>query len=120
MLEDDIGFIERFDSLLEIAVSELPEDWDALWLGGTVVKSEPYSSMLKKLIKGSGLYGVIFRETIYDKLIQSLSNENQLADVGIMKTVKGNFYRTTMNLVLHKAGVSTIQKRFVDYPELRT
>lgn len=121
VLEDDAGFIERFDRHLEAVVSELPENWDALWLGGQAIKSEPYSPMLKRLIKGTGLFGVIFRETIYDKLIRSLSNENELADVGIAKTVmpNSNCFRTNMNLVIHKPGVSTIKNKFVDYPELR-
>lgn len=122
VLEDDAGFIEGFDSELEKAFNELPENWDALWLGGTVFKSAPYSPRLKRLHAGTGLYGVIFRETIYDKLIESLSKEDELADIGIMKRVMPftNCFRTSTNLVIHKAGMSTIQKRYVDYPELRT
>lgn len=121
MLEDDIQFRENFDTLLESALSELPEDWDALWLGGTVNKVRPYSASLKRLQAGTGGYGVLFKETMYPKLIEILKKEMYQADVSYMKLQpEFNCFRTVQNLVLHKAGFSTIQKRHVDYPSLRT
>lgn len=121
LLEDDTGFKDGFDRLLESALNELPEDWDALWLGGTSLKVQPYSACLKRLIAGTGGYGILFRDTVYDALVASLGKEDLQADVSYMKNIqpKFNCFRTAGNLVLHKAGHSTIQNRFVDYPELR-
>jgi hypothetical protein len=99
---------------------ELPENWDALWLGGTVVKALPYSERLKKLAAGTGGYGIIVRETMYQSIIEMLEKEIYLADVAYMKLQpQFNCFHTVQNLVLHKAGYSTIQKRHVDYPDLR-
>lgn len=104
---------------MSIAISELPEDWDALWLGGTEVKTQGYSIHLKKLIAGTGGYGVLIRETMFDKIIEEMKQEIYQADVCYMKLQPSfNCFKTTRNLILHKAGYSTIQRRNVNYPEL--
>lgn len=120
VFEDDIELRESFDTLLQEALDELPANWDALWLGGTTVKAVPYSTRIKKLIAGTGGYGIIFRNTMYQPIIEILKKEMYLADISYMKLQpEFNCFRTAQNLVLHKAGYSTIQKRHVDYPELR-
>lgn len=120
MLEDDIEFREGFDGLLESVLKELPENWDALWMGGTVVKREPYSELLYKLIGSTGGYCVLMRETMYDAAIEILEKEIHQADVSYMKLQpKFNCFRSKQNLILHKAGMSTIQKIYVDHKDLR-
>lgn len=120
ILEDDAQFREGFDSLLEIALSELPGDWDALWLGGTSDLTEPYSDSLKRLKGGTGGYCCLIKETMYDAIIQLQQKEMYYADIAYKKLhPQFNCFRTIEHLILHPAGMSTIQKRYVDYPELR-
>lgn len=119
MLEDDIGFRDGFNELLDTVLTELPDDWDALWLGGQQMRTTGFSKSLKRLQAGTGGYGVLFRETMYEDLIRVLGEEKFQADVSYMKLQPlYNCFRTVQNLILHKAGMSTIQKRHVSYPAL--
>lgn len=119
ILEDDIRFCEGFDKRLKDVLSELPEDWDALWLGGQVIKARGYSKNLKTLQAGTGGYGVLFRETMYDDLVATLKKEQWQADLSYMK-LQSDFkcFRTVENLILHTPGISTILKKYVSYPKL--
>lgn len=95
-------------------------DFDALWLGGTTLKSKDFSPRLKRLYKGTGGFGVIFRNTMFRELLLRLNQEDYVADVVYMQLQsKYLCYRTVKNLVKHKAGISLIQKKYVDYPNLR-
>lgn len=119
VLEDDIDFKEPFDTLLENCISELPDNWDALWLGGTENKVEGYSPNLKRLITGTGGYGVLIRETMYESIIELMEKEIYQSDICYMKLMNQfNCFKSSSNLILHKAGYSTIQKKNVSYPKL--
>lgn len=119
ILEDDIQFRDGFDELLEVVLSELPADWDGLWLGGTSNKVEPYSTLLKRLYGGTGGYCVLMRETMYKAAIEILEQEKYQADVSYMK-IQPQFkcFRSVRNLILHKPGMSTIQKIYVNHADL--
>lgn len=100
-------------------MKELPHDWDALWLGGTEMKVEGYSTMLKRLKEGTGGYGVLFRETMYDAIIEQLEKEMHQADINYLKLMsKFNCFKSVKNIIYHLPGYSTIQKCKVDYPDL--
>lgn len=119
VLEDDIEFREHFDILLSMAIDELPNDWDALWLGGTEMKTEYYSERLRRLYAGTGGYGILVRNTMYDHLIQLMETETLQADLCYMKLQPDfNCFHTSVNIILHKPGYSTIKKKHVSYPEL--
>lgn len=84
-----------------------------------MIKANYHGAFTKKLIAGTGGYGILFRSTVYDLLINELSKEKDLADICYMKNMsKMNCFRTTLNLVLHNDGYSTIQKKHVSYPKL--
>lgn len=119
VLEDDIKFRDGFDELAEMALNELPDDWDALWFGGMVHKIVKFSDLLHRLEVGTGGYGVLIRETMYEKILELMRHERQEADICYMALQRDfNCFHTVRNLILHKPGMSTIQKRHVDYPEL--
>lgn len=102
-----------------MCLKELPENWDALWLGGTELKTEAYSPHLKRLYAGTGGYGILFRNTMYDALIEELKKENYVADVCYMKLQeKFNCFKTWKNIILHKNGFSIIKNKYVSYPKL--
>lgn len=119
ILEDDIKFRDEFDRLLEDVLKDLPDDWDGLWMGGTAVKVKPYSELLKRLFGGTGGYCVLMRETMYQAAIDILKTETVQADVSYMK-IQSQFkcFRTVKNLILHKPGMSTIQKIYVNHADL--
>lgn len=119
ILEDDIKFRDGFDGLAELALNDLPEDWDALWFGGMVHKVVGFSDYLKRLEVGTGGYGVLIRETMYDAILTLMNHERQESDICYMSLQREyKCFHTVRNLILHPPGKSTIQKRHVDYPEL--
>lgn len=60
VFEDDCLLLQPWD-LVETAMSQLPTNWDALWLGATLQKPiERYSENLYKLHSGHALHAVIY------------------------------------------------------------
>ena len=66
-LEDDAIFttFAHFDE----AFHELPPDWDILYLGANVLKHEPYSKHLRRIIHGWTTHAVAYRNTAIKKII---------------------------------------------------
>lgn len=118
VLEDDFELCEDFDNELNKCLNELPKDWNALWLGGRVVKKENYSKNIFSLKATTGTYGYLVRKKFIPKLLTALSKKNKLADWA-MSSVFENVYRSKKNLVKHKAGFSEIKGVEVDYKDLR-
>jgi len=117
VLEDDITLAEHFDIRLGQALKELPNDWELLYLGGNeIVKGEGYSSLLKRVKKMTGGYGVLVHPRIYDEVL-TLMNGELLADYVYMQFQKRNkSFATWKPLILHKQGrYSEIKRKVVDY-----
>jgi GR25 family glycosyltransferase involved in LPS biosynthesis len=116
-LEDDFQLCENFDIELERCLSELPENWNALWLGGVVVKGkEDYSDNLLKIGGTTGTYGYIVKHSFISKILEALAKENKLADWA-MSSVFENVFRSKKNLVKHRAGYSIIKGKDVNYTQ---
>lgn len=102
-----------------MCISELPADWDLLYLGGQEIKTVYYSSFLKEIKAGTGGYAILFRNTVYDRMIEGLTKEDTLADHVYAKELpKIKAFKTFVNLVYHNDGISTIKNKFVSYPKL--
>ena len=60
VFEDDCIMMESWD-VVENAISQLPDDWDALWLGATLTrKLERYSENLYRLRRAYTTHAVIY------------------------------------------------------------
>lgn len=100
-------------------MQELPHDWDVLYLGGQELKTVFYSSFLKELKSGTGGYAILFRNTVYERMIEGLSKEDTLADLVYAREFQNlKVFKTFVNIVYHKDGISTIKGKFVTYPKL--
>lgn len=107
---------EDFDRKLNECLNDLPNDWNALWLGGRV-RGESISYGLNVKIKGiSGTYGYIVKRSYINTLLKAL-NGLKLAD-DAMSSVFKNVYKTKENLVKHRNGFSIIQSKIVEYNDL--
>lgn len=107
------GFKEK----LEVAINELPYDWNALWLNGTETKKGNKISPHLKLVKEMwGTFGYVLNSSFYDLAIDGLEKETKSAD-GFFTTVqKGNrVFATLLPLVKHRKGVSDIAGVVVDH-----
>lgn len=71
VFEDDVQFTsDKSSERFQMAMETLPEDWDML-LGGIYYcdKLEPYNQYMKKINNFSALHCVLFRDTVYDKIL---------------------------------------------------
>lgn len=108
---------EDFDFELSKCLLELPENWNALWLGGVVWKGkEDYSDNLLKIGGTTGTYGYIVKHSFIPKILEALAKENKLADWA-MSSVFENVFRSKNNLVKHRAGYSIIKGKDVTYTQ---
>lgn len=119
VLEDDFEFADNFEAKLEKCLNELPEDFQALWLGGRLVgRTTDFSENLLKISGITGTYGYIVRKSFIGDVLGALKRENKLADWA-MSSVFKNVFKSKENLIKHRAGFSVIQNKFVDYEDLK-
>lgn len=82
VFEDDVTFKEDFLFVMARAIEALPDDWDALQIGGVVGASdfgwnkpggsvEPINQWLAKGVRIGGGQSYVIRDTIYDQLLEA-------------------------------------------------
>lgn len=110
VLEDDVEFIDGFQDRLNKAMSELPDNWDMLWLGGLPrEKNEPYSDSLDRMFGSWGTYGYVIRNTMYLTVLRVLSEQPikySVDDYYGRLHSKHNSFRTKVGYVIHTGEVS--------------
>lgn len=108
IFEDDAKPVADFNRKLKEAMSQLPANWDMLWLGGkdnTLPLS--YSPKLKLLTGSWGTYGYVIRSTVYDFFINQFEEQFQSSDEYYRrKHSEFNCFRTEQDLVHHIIGTS--------------
>lgn len=121
ILEDDVDFCDDFNYKLNLCLNELPDNWDALHLGGyspsgCVVN---YSPMLNRSIKTWGGYGYIVNRKAIPTLIEEISKELTQVDTHYTWIMhKMNWFKTKEMLVYHLPGFSEINQANRDIKEL--
>lgn len=120
IIEDDIFFLDNFVERLHVVIKELPEDWDALWLGGfEKIKGVKYSKNSDKIISQLGAYAYVVRKKFANTLIRALIHNRHLTTDGTYSGLQKRYNCFRSVLVGHHSGYSTIQRRVVDYKPLR-
>lgn len=121
VFEDDCKMIEPWETV-ELALSQLPQAWDGLWLGASISKwLKRYSDNLYRLNRGYTLHAVIYNS---QKMIDYIL-ENHNTPSGTHLDV---FYRyhifeqyacfiTFPMCATQRAGVNNITGEYVDYEE---
>ncbi len=108
IFEDDAEMIPEFSSELNLAMSELPQNWDMLWLAGNDASpSYPYSKNLKRMNGSWGTYAYVINRNVYEFFIELFSEEKKSSDDYFrLQHPRFNSFRTVKPLALHKGGVS--------------
>lgn len=128
ILEDDIQFDENFVSLFNEWSSEIPDDWDMILFGGNHIGNNPWSpgKLIKvtehvyKVTHSLALHCYAVKNTVYDKLIKSLSEMNSPADNAVAKVQKEiNCYIIRPHLAWQRPSYSDLVGFFADYVGLR-
>ena len=122
IFEDDCVMIEPW-SLVEKAMSQLPEDWDALWLGGTLdAPLKRYSENLFRLRNAYCTHAIIYNtQKIVDYILNNFDtwHGRKVIDVFYHSDVQERFncFITYPMTTIQASGFSDVMNRTPDDSE---
>lgn len=120
VLEDDVDFIGDL-SILPKAISELPKDFDLLFLGANVFRpAEPYSEHLLRLTGAVANHAVIYTRKVMERMLEAYRESTQPTDMILNDRVVrgGKSFITRPLLATQIPDYSDIEKKRVDYSSL--
>lgn len=118
VFEDDVLFNDDFEKSLIDGVSNLPENWDFLYLSGTAVDFEKINTSISKLKSSYCLHSYCLSSNIFNKLILEIEEKifSFPVDVIYSHNLKNNnSYITIPFLTKQYSNFSDIQKINVNY-----
>lgn len=122
IFEDDAELHPGFVPLFEDCIKDLPEDWDMLYLGGShQEKPQPVTNKIYRVSKTLTTHAYIIRKSMFDKIIELLTNLEQPID-GIYGDLQKvfNCYVTNPPLAWQRENFSDIEGRNMNYDFIRT
>lgn len=121
VLEDDIEVCEDFNNKLNQTLSELPDDWDLLYLGGwNVGDIEKYSESLNFAKKVYTTHAFIVRKKFYDTILEGINSKKWKVDVLISDVLPlGNCFICEPPLAWQREGFSDIENRITNNTHLK-
>lgn len=120
VFEDDCVMLEDWD-VVEKAISELPKDWDALWLGGTVTQNlDRVSDSLFRVKRTHCLHAVIYNsKRMVDYILSNfmvVEGQKSIIDLFYFEVQeKFNCYITYPICATQRSGYSDISEKDVNY-----
>jgi GR25 family glycosyltransferase involved in LPS biosynthesis len=122
VLETDVTFVYQVKEIFEKAISQLPDDWDMLYLGGNIhIPAERFSDNLFRIKSGvhcnhAILYSEKGRETIF-KNYDWQTNEIVPFDEWLYHVGQGlmNCFICSPMIAFQRPGFSDYSKCFSDY-----
>lgn len=120
VLEDDVEFCDEFLVHLAKAMSQLPEDWDMLYLGGFSYDSVPFSENLNHANRVLTTHGYIVRDKFLDTLIETVTNRKFKIDVVFCDALsKGRCFICNPVLAWQAEGHSDIEGKITNNVHLK-
>jgi GR25 family glycosyltransferase involved in LPS biosynthesis len=122
VLEDDIVLAENFQDQIGAILSDLPEDYNLLYLGGA---HKAYPNHIKgnlyKVRDTVTLHGLLINSNMYDILIQTIEDNPgiQVDNAYALTQSKYNAYVCYPHLAWQLDDYSDIQNKFVNYNWLK-
>ena len=118
VFEDDCVLLEPW-SVVEKAMSQLPDNWDALWLGATLQRPiKRYSENLYRLIGGHALHAVIYNSKRMVDYMVSHYNAHDFKVLDVLTAYHAqaefNCYITYPIVATQRACMSDINGRYLD------
>lgn len=121
--EDDAMFCDNFTDLFNKGMMAIPDEWDAIYLGGSFTHNFLKGGDAQCGIVRSGgancLHAVIFHENFYNRLITVLEkavHDNTPCDVAVSREHPShNIYAFYPQIAFQTPGMSDITGRFEDY-----
>jgi glycosyl transferase family 25 len=123
VIEDDIEFIRGFNKLFDSFYSQVPQDWNMIYLGGNTVVDRPLkiTDNVYKIHNTYTTHAIVVKDTMYDVIIETLPKMKKQVDVYYADFQKSFNCYCSMNpkLIWQVDGKSDIQNVEVKYPFLR-
>lgn len=123
LLEDDIQFTENVNELFSEYISEVPFDWDMLYLGGQHfhgMNLQQVSEHVYKCEYTLAAHSVAFNSTVFDRFIDKLIDITKPCDIHYAESHKEiNAYVIIPHLTWQRESYSDIEKINVDYTFLK-
>jgi len=125
VFEDDVRFTsDKSRERFQMAMNTLPDDWDIL-LGGVYYcdKLQECNEYMKKVNKFSALHCVLFRNTVYNKIMKHEIDGQKTVHLDIYLsnlsiTNKLNIYVAYPMIAIQYEGESNTANRVVNYKNL--
>ena len=119
ILEDDCEFIPNFKDDLSVALRQLPADWDMLYFGANHKKPLwMVSDNIGKCIHTLTTSSYAVKSTIYDKIIDQLSNHTDRPVDEIYRVLihhQVNAYGIKPTLIYQSGGFSDVEGMETNY-----
>ena len=123
LLEDDIQFDENINELFNQYITEVPSDWDMLYLGGQHfhgMNLQKVSEHVYKCEYTLSAHSVAFSNKVFNRFIDNLINITKPCDVHYAESHKEiNAYVIIPHLTWQRNTYSDIEKANVDYTFLK-
>lgn len=121
IFEDDIVFTETFAEDFKFYLSNLPNNWHILYLGGSFGrKPSYYNQYFTKQNFTWGAFAYVVHKRAYDNLIELLFKANKIVDGEYIEYQKNYLcIKPVKKLVIHPEGFSTIKEKQVNYQNIQ-
>ena len=123
LLEDDVEFDQNLNQLFNQYISEVPPNWDMLYLGGQHfhgMNLQQVSEHVYKCEYTLSAHSVAFSSKVFDRFIDRLINITKPCDVHYAESHRElNAYVFVPHLTWQRESYSDIEKFNVDYTFLK-
>lgn len=121
IFEDDALLINDYNSILNSAISELPEDWQMLYLGGNICsRITKVSPHLGRLSHAQSTHSYAVNKNFLDELISYIEPRiyTQIIDVMYANEIipSHKCFICVPMISIQRADKSDIENTYVDYP----
>lgn len=120
IFEDDVVFKPTFKTDLAFYLSQLPEDWHILYLGGSFGRQPEYfNQYFTKQVKTWGAFAYVVHERAYNLLLSEFIRAKEITDAVLIRYQQQYLcLKPSKKLVEHPPGFSTIKEKDVNYQKL--
>jgi len=121
VIEDDILFLDNAKENFETALSQLPEDWDMLYLGATLNEPlERVSDNLLRLKRGWACHAIVYNNQngVLDYLLKEMVDNKIDIFMADVIQEKFNCYMCYPMVATQRPGISDITRKYTDYNKI--
>ena len=121
VIEDDILFLDNAKENFEMALHQLPEDWDMLYLGATLNEPlERVSDNLLRLKRGWACHAIVYNNQngVLDYLLKEMVDNKIDIFMADVIQEKFNCYMCYPMVATQRPGISDITRKYTDYNKI--